>query len=67
MMNTLQELEAAVQKLSADDRAAFRQWFAEFDAEEWDLQLEADMQSGRLDWLIAEAIEDQQANRCSDR
>jgi hypothetical protein len=66
-MSTLEELEAAVQRLSPQDRATFRAWFAEFDAEEWDRQLEADVAAGRLDWLVAEAWADRQAGRCTDR
>lgn len=66
-MSTVQELEAAVQRLSPEDRAAFRAWFIEFDAEEWDRQFEADVAAGRLDWLVAEALHDRQAGRCTDR
>ncbi len=66
-MSTVKELEAAVQRLSPEDRAAFRAWFAEFDADEWDRQLEADATAGRLDWLVAEALEDRQAGRTTDR
>jgi hypothetical protein len=66
-MSTVEELEAAVQRLSPEDRAAFRAWFAEFDAAEWDRQLEADAAAGRLDWLAAEALADRRAGRCTDR
>jgi outer membrane murein-binding lipoprotein Lpp len=66
-MSTVEELEAAVQRLSPDERAAFRAWYAEFDANEWDRQLEADVAAGRLDWLAAEALADRQAGRCTDR
>lgn len=63
----IEELEAAVRLLSPEGRAAFREWFAEFDAQEWNRQLEADVATGRLDWLIDEAREDRQAGRCTDR
>jgi outer membrane murein-binding lipoprotein Lpp len=66
-MSTVEELEAAVQRLSPEDRAAFRAWFAEFDANEWDRQLESDVVAGRLDWLAAEALADRSAGRCTDR
>jgi hypothetical protein len=66
-MSTVEELEAAVQRLSPEERAAFRAWFAEFDASEWDRQLEADVAAGRLDWLAAEALADRDAGRCTDR
>jgi hypothetical protein len=54
-MSSINQIEEAVRRLSAEDRAAFRSWFAEFDAEEWDRQIEADVAAGRLDWLIDEA------------
>jgi hypothetical protein len=66
-MSTVEELEAAVQQLSPEDRAAFRAWFSQFDADEWDRKLDADVAAGRLDWLVAEALADRQAGRCTDR
>jgi hypothetical protein len=66
-MSTIQQIEDAVRRLSAEERAAFRAWFAEFDAEEWDRQLEADVAAGRLDWLVEEARQDLREGRCTDR
>jgi hypothetical protein len=66
-MSTVQEIEDAVKQLTADERAAFRAWFAEFDAGEWDRQLETDVAAGKLDWLISEARADREAGRCTDR
>jgi hypothetical protein len=66
-MSTVEKIEEAIQQLSPPERAVFRAWFAEFDAQEWDRQLEDDVAAGRLDWLIAEARSDRQAGRCSDR
>jgi hypothetical protein len=65
-MNTVQEIENAVRQFSAEDLAAFRAWFAEFDALAWDRQLDADVASGRLDQLAEEAIDDLQHGRCTD-
>lgn len=66
-MTTLQQLEQTVRQLSEADRAAFRAWFAEFDAAEWDRQIEADVAAGRLDWLVQEAREEHRAGRSSER
>lgn len=60
-MSTVREIEEAVRQLSPEQRAAFRAWFAEFDAEEWDRRLEADVSVGRLDWLVEEARQDRSA------
>jgi len=66
-MSTVQQIEDAVQQLSLEERAAFRAWFAEFDAEEWDRQFEADVSAGRLEWLVEEARRDMREGRCTER
>ncbi|MCF3607413.1 hypothetical protein L2E81_12710 [Planktothrix agardhii 1033] len=50
-MSNLQEIESAVSQLTKEELAAFRVWFAEFDAEIWDRQFEEDVTAGRLDGL----------------
>jgi hypothetical protein len=67
MMGSVKEIEEAVLRLSAAELAAFRAWFAEFDAEAWDRQIEGDVAAGRLDSLADEAIEDLRAGRCTER
>ena len=66
-MTTVQAIEAAVEQLAPEQRAEVRAWFEAFDAREWDLQMEQDLQSGRLDWLAEEALGDLTAGRCTDR
>lgn len=65
-MSTIQEIEAAVRQLSPDELARFREWFAEFDADLWDRQIEQDVAAGRLDALAGEALEDFRAGKCTD-
>jgi hypothetical protein len=65
-MSTVREIEDAVRRFASEDLAAFRAWFAEFDAEVWDRQLEADVAAGRLDALAEEALTDLREGRCSD-
>ena len=67
MINTVQELEDAVRRLSPEEQAVFRAWYAEYDAEQWDRHFDADVAAGRLDWLAAEARRDRDAGRCTDR
>ena len=66
-MSSVEEIEAAIQQLSPDEMAAFRAWYAEFDAAAWDRQIAEDEAAGRLDWLINEALDDLDAGRCTDR
>jgi len=56
-MTKLQALEHEVRKLSSQDLAAFRRWFVEFDAAQWDQQIESDVRLGRLNALAEEALE----------
>jgi hypothetical protein len=65
-MSTVDEIEQAIRSLGPQDLAALRQWFAAFDAEQWDRQLEQDVAAGRLDWLAEEARRDLAEGRCTD-
>jgi hypothetical protein len=55
-MTKVEQIEKEVQSLTAEELAAFRAWFAEFDWEIWDRQIEADAAAGRLDQFAAEAL-----------
>lgn len=65
-MDTLQDIQTAVSQLSAQQLAAFRAWFAEFDAEIWDRELERDVAAGRLDALAEEALQALRDGQCTD-
>ena len=65
-MSSVKEIESAVSRLSPQELAAFRTWFAEFDAVVWDRQFEGDVQAGRLDDLADEALRDLNQGRCTD-
>ena len=62
-MSELELLERKIQKLPARERARFRAWFAEFDWEEWDRQLERDIKAGKLDSLARKARKDHAEGR----
>ncbi|MEN9221016.1 MAG: hypothetical protein Q6M04_01115 [Thermostichus sp. BF3_bins_97] len=64
-MNTLSEIEQAIRQLSPEDLSAFRTWFAEFDAELWDRQFEADVADGRLNALAEQALQHLQEGHCT--
>lgn len=65
-MLTITELENAIRQMSPGDLATFRAWFAEFDAQAWDAQLERDAAAGRLDALAEESLTDLRDGRCTD-
>lgn len=47
-MNRVEEIEQQVASLSDLELARFRAWFTEFDEQQWDKQLEADAERGKL-------------------
>ncbi len=65
-MSSLKEIEFAVSQLSPEELAAFRVWFAEFDAAAWDKQIEKDVAEGRLDTLAQKALKHLREGRCTD-
>jgi hypothetical protein len=65
MMSKIQNIEREVQGLNPDELQAFRKWFWDFDAQEWDSQLEEDALSGKLDSLAETAIKAFKSGHCS--
>ena len=55
-MSKVESLENEVSKLTPQELAAFREWFANYDADAWDRQIESDVRAGKLDRLAAEAL-----------
>lgn len=60
-MGNVKSIESAVESLPPMELAEFRRWFAEFDGNAWDRQIEQDAASGKLDPLAAEALADYSA------
>ena len=60
-MGNVKSIEKAVESLPPSELAEFRRWFAEFDADAWDKQIEQDAEAGKLDALAAEALADYRA------
>jgi hypothetical protein len=54
-MTKIEDIEKAVEQLSAEDLARFRAWFDEFDARLFDAKIERDAKSGKLDKVMADA------------
>jgi len=52
----LEEIQVAIESLPYEEYIRLRQWFSERDWEKWDRQIEADSESGKLDFLIEEAL-----------
>ena len=64
-MGNVKSIANAVESLPPMELAEFRRWFAEFDGNAWDSQIEQDAASGKLDQLAAEALADYRAGSAS--
>ena len=65
-MTRIEELEQAVAALPAEDYRRFREWFLERDWEQWDKQIHADSESGELDFLVKEAMDEKSRGKLRD-
>jgi len=54
-MTKIEKIEQEIQRLTASELAAFRDWFHKYDADAWDRQIERDIAAGKLDRLADEA------------
>ena len=63
-MNTVGEIQQAVQKLSSGELLISHEWFSLFDAAAWDKQFQDDVTLGRLDTLADEALRDLRDQQC---
>jgi hypothetical protein len=57
-MSKVEEIEAAIESLSEEEYFRIRKWFSEKDWEKWDKRIKADSESGKLDFLIKEALDE---------
>ena len=55
---SIEEIEAAISRLSPDDLARLAAWIMEFRVAAGDQQLDADVKGGKLDQLARQAKED---------
>ena len=56
-MTTVTEIQKAIESLPKADYARLKRWVDEYDWEQWDREIEADSEEGRLDFLLDEAAE----------
>ena len=57
-MTRIEKIEKAVVSLPEKEYKQFRHWFFERDWDQWDRQIEADLNDGKLDFLLKEAKEE---------
>jgi hypothetical protein len=62
-MGKIEQIEDHIRNLSPEELAKFRAWFAEFDAQAWDRQIEADSKTRKLDRLIEKSLAEHKAGK----
>jgi hypothetical protein len=65
-MDRVAKIGQEVQALSRAELAVFRKWFRDFDAQAWDIQIEEDVQAGKLDALANKALKDFEHGKFSE-
>lgn len=56
-MSKVDELKADIEKLPGEEIAELFRWLSEKEWENWDAEMKADSQAGRLDFLVKEAAD----------
>ena len=56
-MTTVTEIQGAIRSLPRADYVCLKRWLYEYDWEQWDREIEADSEEGKLDFLLEEAAE----------
>ncbi|MBF0201430.1 MAG: hypothetical protein HQK66_08980 [Desulfamplus sp.] len=59
-MLSLREIESAIELLPQKEYTQLREWFTKKDWGVWDKEIIEDSQSGKLDFLIEEALSEKQ-------
>ena len=62
-MSTVEEIEAAIERLSRDEFFRLLTWIRGRYEDEWDRQIEEDVKTGRLDMLVREAVKEYRAGQ----
>jgi hypothetical protein len=65
-MAKVDDIKMAIESLPEEEFAELREWLSEKDWEKWDRQIEKDSESGKLDFLIEEALEEKRMGKLKD-
>jgi hypothetical protein len=63
-MSTVEQIEAAILKLSPQELSHLADWVLDLDEQRWDEQIERDVVAGKLDFLAQEALAEFEAGHC---
>jgi hypothetical protein len=66
IMSKINAVRKAIETLSEEEYAELRQWFSDRDSKKWDEEIENDSRSGKLDFLIEEALNEKRQGKLKD-
>jgi hypothetical protein len=62
-MSRVEEIKQAIDTLPEEEYIQLRHWFSEKDWQKWDMQIAADSELKKLDFLVKEALEAKSKNK----
>jgi hypothetical protein len=65
-MSKIDRLKAEIESLPSEEIAEIFRWLSEKDWEKWDREIEADSESGRLEFLVREAHDEKSKGTLKD-
>ena len=65
-MLNVEEILSSIESLPKEEFAKLRKWFCERDWEKWDREIEEDSKSGKLDYLIKEALSEKEDGKLKE-
>jgi regulator of replication initiation timing len=65
-MTKVQQIEQQIRELSATEISELREWLEQLDADNWDRQIEADVNAGKLDALADRALRAKAAGKTTE-
>jgi len=63
---SIAEIEKAITQLSHEDFSQLLDWLEEFEADQWDKQIERDAAAGKLDRIVEQAMKDYEAGKARE-
>ena len=65
-MAKVDELKREIEKLPSEEYVELIRWLSEKDWAQWDKEIEADSEAGRLDFLVREALDEKAKKTLKD-
>ena len=65
-MSKVNKIKADIEALAEEEYSQLRRWFSQRDWEKWDRQIQSDSESGKLGFLLNEALDEKAKGKLKD-